>query len=92
MYFALGFMQGSNCLLLTWIKYRISSTLFNVDRNFQNYQNLMSSFGEGSCGWTDKRSLWSNTPRLLEKRHHRLKEIIMYYGKEMYFEAVKGLK
>ena len=41
------------CLLtigVTW-------TLFNVDRKFQNYQNLMSSFGEGRCGWTDKRSL-----------------------------------
>jgi len=85
-------MQGSNCLILTWIKYKISSTRFNVDRTFQNYQNLVSSFGEESCGWTDRRSLLSNMPRLLEKRQHRWKEIIKYYGKEMYFEAVKGFK
>jgi len=87
-------MQGSSCLVLTWKKYRISLTLLNVDRKFQNYQNLMSSFGEGSCGWTDKRSLWSNTPRLLEKCQHRWWEIIkyVYYGKEMYFEAVEDLK
>ena len=39
----------------------------------------MSSFGKESCGWTARRSLRSNTPRLLEKRQHGWKEIIKYY-------------
>ena len=79
MCFDLGFMQGSNCLILTWMKYRTSSALLNVDLKLKNYQNLMSVFGDGSSEWTDKRSLSSNTPRLLEKRQHRWKEIINPY-------------
>jgi hypothetical protein len=57
--------------------------------NSKTDQNPMGSFGEEICGWTDRRRLWCDAPRLLMKQH-RWKEIIDYHAKEIYFEVVKG--